>query len=103
MTRRVCPVPGCPTLTDGGRCPVHRAEVEQARGTRQQRGYGAEHEAERARWAPLVASGHVRCWRCKQPIDPTKEWDLGHDDQDRTKHRGPEHPACNRATAGRRA
>jgi 5-methylcytosine-specific restriction protein A len=40
----VCTVPGCPQLTQGGRCAQHRAEAEQARGTARQRGYGAGHE-----------------------------------------------------------
>ncbi|MQY32597.1 hypothetical protein SRB17_05510 [Streptomyces sp. RB17] len=38
---RVCTVPGCPELTDqGGRCPEHRREAEQKRGSARQRGYG---------------------------------------------------------------
>lgn len=32
----------------------------------------------RARWAPQVATGLVRCRRCHQPIDPTQDWDMGH-------------------------
>jgi 5-methylcytosine-specific restriction protein A len=55
MARRraktVCSVPGCPTLTDSGRCTQHRAEAEAARGTAQQRGYGREH---RQRFRPGV-------------------------------------------------
>lgn len=42
--RTVCSVPGCPELTDGGRCATHQAEAERARGTARQRGYGAAHE-----------------------------------------------------------
>ena len=37
--RTVCPVPGCPQLTDGGRCPTHRNQDDPARGTATQRGY----------------------------------------------------------------
>lgn len=39
----VCAQPGCPTLTDGTRCPTHRRArqraTDQRRGTRQERGY----------------------------------------------------------------
>lgn len=42
----VCTVPGCPTLTRGGRCPTHAAEAERARGTARQRGYGTAHETQ---------------------------------------------------------
>ncbi|MEH6794032.1 MAG: hypothetical protein V7694_07825 [Rhodococcus sp. (in: high G+C Gram-positive bacteria)] len=48
-----------------------------------------------------MEGGAVMCGRCKQLIHPQSEWDLGHDDRDRTKYTGPEHLACNRATAGR--
>lgn len=102
MTRlKVCNQPGCPTFSDQPRCPAHRRAHEQARGTRQQRGYDANHDRERRYWEPIVAAGGVNCWRCGNPIDPTQPWDCGHDDNDRSIHRGPEHPACNRATAGR--
>jgi hypothetical protein len=56
--------------------------------------YGAAHTALRNQWAPLVAAGIVNCWRCHEPITAGSPWHLGHDD-DRTKYRGPEHPACN--------
>jgi hypothetical protein len=98
---RVCSEPGCPNLQPESRCPSHRRAYERGRGTRQQRGYDAKHEAERKRWEPIVANGAVKCWRCLVPLDPELPWDLGHDDQDRSKYRGPEHVRCNRATAGR--
>jgi 5-methylcytosine-specific restriction protein A len=41
---RVCPTPGCPEYTEGGRCPDHRREAEQRRGSARQRGYGRRHE-----------------------------------------------------------
>lgn len=92
----------CPTLiTTGTRCPTCQRQHERARGTRQQRGYDTHHDRERARWATRQAAGEtLTCWRCGLPI--TGPFDLGHDDTDRSIHRGPEHPACNRATATRR-
>lgn len=100
---RVCSAPGCPTLiTRPGRCPEHARAADRARGTRQARGYDANHDAERKRWAPLVRTGLVKCWRCGELITATETWDLGHDDHDRTRYRGPEHAnRCNRAAAGR--
>jgi hypothetical protein len=65
------------------------------------RGYGKRHKALRAAWAPQVAAGGVSCARCGEPIVPAAPWDLGHDDHDRRRYSGPEHRACNRATAGR--
>lgn len=101
VTKRACTTPGCGALTNGGHCPKHRRERDRARGTRQQRGYDAEHDAERRRWAPIVATGGVRCRRCPKLIGPDEPWDLGHPDADCPRPRAPEHIACNRATAGR--
>lgn len=100
---KVCVESGCPELTTSTRCTAHARAKDKARGTRQQRGYGKDHEAERARWTPLVATGNVKCWRCGDYIEAGAAWDLGHDDQDRSKYRGPEHVGCNRATSGRTA
>jgi len=101
MSLRVCPVPGCPALTPGGPCQAHQAEQDRTRGTRQQRGYTAEHDRLRKQLAPLVAQGRARCARCGEPIHPSEPWDLGHTD-DRTAWTGPEHAnRCNRAAGGR--
>lgn len=100
---RVCPVPGCPTMTLSGRCIKHAREADRARGTRQQRGYDAEHQRKRRISAAMVAAGRGQCWRCGLPIAPGEAFDLGHDDHDRTKYRGPEHPYCNRSAGGRSA
>lgn len=66
MARRraltVCSVPGCPHLTPAGRCPAHRSEAEQARGTARQRGYGRQHEQ---RFRPGVLARDPRC-RCTE-------------------------------------
>ncbi len=78
------------------------------RGSTTARGYGGRHQALRKQWAPRVAAGEVNCWRCRQPIEPGMEWDLGHHDHDRSKYNGPEHARAadcpeggNRATNGR--
>jgi hypothetical protein len=65
------------------------------------KGYDTTHKLLRKAWAPRVAAGEVRCWRCRQFIEPGEPWDLGHDDYDRTVYRGPEHRKCNRSTAAR--
>lgn len=41
---RVCPSPGCPNPTPGGRCDQCRAKAEQARGSARRRGYDHRHE-----------------------------------------------------------
>lgn len=64
--------------------------------------YGHTHQQTRKRWAPLVATGHVTCARCQQPIPPNTPWDLGHTD-DGTSYQGPEHADCNRAAGARKA
>ena len=102
---RVCSQPGCPNLIPkAGRCTEHARAHEQARGTRQQRGYGNDHIKLRAQWKPRVEAGLVDCARCHEPIHPTEQWDLGHKDDDRSKYSGPEHAnQCNRAAGGRAA
>lgn len=104
---RVCSRPGCPELTEGRRCPTHEAEAERRRGTRQQRGYTAEHDRLRANWKPKVerceVDCHARvCLMLIRRILPGQEWDLGHTDE-RTAWTGPEHATCNRSAGGRAA
>ena len=98
---KVCLEPGCPELQSESRCANHRRQRETERGTRQERGYDAAHDARRQQLAPFVATGNVKCWRCGQYIPADAAWDLGHDDTDRSKYRGPEHVDCNRATKSR--
>jgi hypothetical protein len=68
-----------------------------ARRSTTSRGYGAAHQRKREEWEPLVDAGLVECWRCEELIDPGEPWDLGHDDDDRSLYRGPEHRTCNRS------
>jgi hypothetical protein len=77
---RVCAEPDCPELTTARRCQVHQAQQEQARGTRQQRGYDAEHMATRAALLPLAYG--TRCPiggpRCVGYMYPHHELHLHH-------------------------
>jgi hypothetical protein len=47
--------------------------------------------------------GDAHCWRCGKWIDPSGDFDTGHDDDDPNAWQGPEHRHCNRATSGRKA
>ncbi len=61
-----------------------------------------EHKARRKAGQAQVDAGHGRCWRCGKPIPPGTTWQLGHDDNDRTRYRGPEHVKCNLRAAARK-
>lgn len=100
MTLRVCI--DCPALIPvGSRCTACSRKRDRARGTRQERGYDAAHDALRARYQRRMDAGErFTCWRCGKQIDPTR-WHLGHNDHDRSRYRGPECVGCNTATAGR--
>lgn len=39
---------------------------------------GRRATAIRQHYAPMVATGTIRCWRCKEPIRPDDPWDVGH-------------------------
>jgi 5-methylcytosine-specific restriction protein A len=41
--KRVCPTPGCPELTESGRCSRCKTEAEARRGTAARRGYDHKH------------------------------------------------------------
>jgi hypothetical protein len=62
--------------------------------------YGGAHQATRRALAPYVPGS--RCWRCGYPILPGQPWDLGHDDDNPTQYRGPEHARCSRAAGARK-
>lgn len=78
---RVCSTTGCPELTTGGRCQAHRKAAEQARGSRQARGYGPGHER---RFRPGVLRREPLCVcedeahghgpRCLRPSTVADHW-----------------------------
>jgi hypothetical protein len=72
------------------------------RGTSTQLGYGTKHHHLRSYFKPLVEAGQAVCWRCGKPIGKGEPWDLGHNDDDRTRYNGPEHRTCNRGAANKR-
>lgn len=79
-----------------------------------ERGYGAQHQAERDTWKSALASGlTVQCactrpdcphhqGQCPTMISDGDDWDLGHT-EDRTGYHGPECRPCNRSDGGRKA
>ena len=106
MAKRVCPTPGCPKLVKSGRCAKCRREADQARGTRQERGYDAAYDAAHRDYQRRMDAGETfTCWRCEEHerphlVDPTPgRWHLGHDLHDRSILRGPQCPASNLADA----
>jgi len=102
--KRICATPGCPEVTSESRCLKHRREADKARGSREARGYDHAHRSLRKAFIPEHRAGTLICWRCREVIEPNEPFDLGHDDNDRTIYRGPEHRnRCNRAAAGRKA
>ena len=109
MKLRVCP--DCKAIHDttargarAGRCPDCSRTRDRQRPTPVERGYDADHRAQRRAWqARLDADEPITCWRCGDLVG-AEPWDLGHDDQDRTVTRGPEHRGrCNRSAAGKSA
>jgi hypothetical protein len=96
MAKRVCTEPGCGLLVEhgvrDGRCDDCRRAKDKARGTRQQRGYGAEHDALRAELLP-EAYGQ-RCHLCNERMWPHQQLALDHT-EDRTGYRGIVHLTCN--------
>lgn len=95
---RVCSEPDCHRLQIESRCFEHRRVREQARGTRQQRGYDADYDRQRLDlWVRLLAGEVFHCWRCGRVVMP-HDFSLGHCDDDRSVIHGPEHlVACNLA------
>lgn len=100
---RVCPVIGCPVITEGGRCVTHRREADRARLSAADRGYGPDYRAARAQWAArLRTEGPVPCSRCGRLVGAAERWHLDHSD-DRLYLLGPAHEFCNNSAGGRAA
>ena len=76
--RTVCSVPGCPTLTNNGRCEQHRREAEQARGSALQRGYGGPrwHSARQA----VLARDPWCVLGCGRPSTVADHWPVSRRD-----------------------
>lgn len=75
--------------------PITRHGYATPRGSTVQRGYGQAHRITRAALTPIVATGNVKCARCRQPIRPGQAWDLDHT-ADRSSYLGASHARCNR-------
>lgn len=106
-TDAIADFPGWPTVfATPGRTPpppLDRTARLLAKRAVDRREYGHRHKALRAQWVPLVDAGLVACSRCGQPIAPGSDWHLDHDDNDRTRYRGPSHQRCNIEASNRRS
>ena len=100
MLGKPCAQPGCPALVPSGFCIEHARQRDKVRGTRQQRGYDATHDAERARWGRIIELQGWPCARCPERIQPGEDFHLDHTD-DRTGYLGPSHVQCNLKAAGK--
>ena len=67
--------------------------------TRQQRGYGADHDRLRKRWVQRVKAGGVICGYCGGPILPGEEFDLSHPGDNKSAEPVPWHRSENRRYA----
>lgn len=95
MGKRVCAEPGCPEVIDTPRCADHTRAKDKARGSRQQRGYDAAHDRERAAIQSRIDKGAaIHCVTCDAVLIGRK-WDLGHN-ATRTGWIGPQCEPCNR-------
>lgn len=78
--------------------------MPQPRLSTSERGYGAGHQRTRKYYVDLLLEGEVlECWRCFKEIYSPDDMHLGHDDQDRSITRGPEHVLCNLRAAADKA
>ncbi|WP_046496537.1 hypothetical protein [Streptomyces odonnellii] len=65
--KQVCPTPGCPTLTDAGRCPPCQAQARAARPSTHARGYDRRWRDASARY--LEDHPYCECEQCA-PLPP---------------------------------
>ena len=102
MPKRPCVEAGCPALIPAGttRCIECARKKDKERGTRQARGYGSEHEAERRKWERIIRQGGWPCARCDNRIQPGDAFHLDHA-EDRSTYLGPSHAHCNLSAAGK--
>lgn len=72
----VCAETDCHIIHEGkGRCPTCRSLHEKQRGTKKQRGYGAEFDAEKRK---LKASRPTNCVHCGSLFTPDNPMQAGH-------------------------
>lgn len=65
--KKICPHPGCRTLTEGGRCERHRRRAaqqrrEQPRPKTSERGYGSRWQT----WSKAFRQQHPLCAECER-------------------------------------
>lgn len=94
---KVCTQPGCGELVESGKCVAHRREYDKARGSRAERGYGAEHKAMRA--ALLPDAYGTACIYCGNRMWPHENLVLDHT-ADRSGYRGIVHADYRDCPAG---
>lgn len=85
-------------------CPEHEREYDARRGSRQARGYDANHDRARAAMQRRIDAGEVvYCARgCGRRITG-RLWHLDHDDEDRTRYKGASCVPCNTGAGGKRS
>lgn len=97
---RVCRHRTCPVLGHGTWCVDHAREQEQYRGSRHERGYGADHVARRQAMFDVLMPG-TPCPVCGLGMWVDQALDAGHSEDLRDNPHAVadrlEHAACNRA------
>ncbi len=85
-----------PTVNRGGRPRSNPSRLSTTN-----KGYGGAHQRLRARWAPLVATGTVRCAIGGELLKPWTKWHLAHADRPDAHRLGLySGPACARHNNG---
>jgi 5-methylcytosine-specific restriction protein A len=76
VASHICPTPGCPAATGGGRCHRCRTQAEQRRGTTADRGYSGAHVT---RFRSRVLLRDTTCrWPsgCDRPAAHADHWPM---------------------------